>query len=519
MTKPQTIGERPAEPENVTTNVTVPEVPPAEQSDHQRAEESPTEDTLPSEEPQAATAPDNRGAEIAAKDAAPEAAPIGMEPVTPAPSEPHNDGRPKQAVRSAKKKHATKSVGVGKGNTAKKAAAAAGSSIPAAKTTTNVVVSNPLFSHSIIIPPAIDALFGMTTEERIAEVKRVCERDEVEALNSFVAPLTHWMNDLDYVLDNYGDVVDVLADHFNKQGRPQAKRATWGDLNFDSETLKYVDVKFGYKPEMAISWAGICHVFFNRSIRTMQRRKAYKAMLTSGETVVSPKPTNKGGQKKKGSQLQSTSGQASLSPEDEDCLRTGVSAARRYFEAQEAGKSDEAEEAKQEFLVISKMDSVNSQISGDRPNYKFLLIDLLSQVEKVGDRLPVALTRMCHEIRKRLGIDDASFGLKPEDRKPAQKPPDVAKPESTTARTQAKKTIKRDKHAKADGNGKSECPPMIINGLHIIKRKDGKCVVLDPTKEVNNTVAICDDLEKAVAAAKKKKPEQAQSAQADTKVA
>ncbi|MCU1308378.1 MAG: hypothetical protein JWN45_3073 [Acidobacteriaceae bacterium] len=148
------------------------------------------------------------------------------------------------------------------------------------------------FNHSIILPPAIDALFGLTSDERFAEVKRVCERDEVEALNTFVAPLTNWMNDVDYVLDNYSDVVDALEDHFNKPGRPDATRATWGSLRFESEMLNYIDEKFGYMTDTPISWGGICHVFFNRSIRTMQRRQAYKAMLTSGDTVIPPKKGN-----------------------------------------------------------------------------------------------------------------------------------------------------------------------------------------------------------------------------------
>jgi hypothetical protein len=158
------------------------------------------------------------------------------------------------------------------------------------ETTTNVAISKKSkFNQTIIIPAAIDALFGMTPAERFEEVKCACERNEVEALNTYVAPLTHWMNDLDYVLDNYAEVVEALEEHFNKPGRPEMGRATWGDLAFDDETVKYIDKKFGYKPETSISWGGICHVFFNRSIRTMQRRKAFQSMLTSGETVISPR--------------------------------------------------------------------------------------------------------------------------------------------------------------------------------------------------------------------------------------
>lgn len=36
-----------------------------------------------------------------------------------------------------------------------------------------------------------------------------------------------------------------LGDHFNRPSRPEATRATWGDLGFDSEALKYIGEKFG----------------------------------------------------------------------------------------------------------------------------------------------------------------------------------------------------------------------------------------------------------------------------------
>jgi len=103
-----------------------------------------------------------------------------------------------------------------------------------------------------------------------------------------------------------------------------------------------------------------------------------------------------------------------LAEEDVERMRTGCNAAVRYFDAEAKGHKEEAEKAKQEFLAISKAEALKSKIFGDQPNYKMLLIDLLSDVEKVGDKLPVALTRKCQAIRTRLGIDDASFGLSPE---------------------------------------------------------------------------------------------------------
>ena len=218
-----------------------------------------------------------------------EATITGTEPGPAAPAPARNVSH-KQGGRVPKRKGPLERSG----QAAKKVNAAEISATPPQEITTNVAISlSSQFSQTIVIPAALDALFGMTPEERVAEVMRLCERNEVEALNRYVAPLTRWLNDLDYILDNYADVVDALENHFNKPGRPDGKRARWSDLGFDASMLSYIDQKFGYKPEMPIVWAGICHVFFNRTIRTMQRRKAYKSMLTSGETLVPPKKPRK----------------------------------------------------------------------------------------------------------------------------------------------------------------------------------------------------------------------------------
>jgi hypothetical protein len=66
-----------------------------------------------------------------------------------------------------------------------------------------------------------------------------------------------------------------------------------GDLSLDTQTLKCISEKFGYTTDSPITWAGICHVFFNKSIRTMQRQKSYQAMLTSGETIVPHKNSSR----------------------------------------------------------------------------------------------------------------------------------------------------------------------------------------------------------------------------------
>ena len=222
------------------------------------------------------------------------------------------------------------------------------------------------------------------------------------------------------------------------------------------------------------SFKEFCETKLNRT------EQAVYAML--GDYSAKSKKAGGTGSKKKSQQ--STSGQSSLSHEDEVRLRTGANAAVRYFEGQEAGDSDKADEAKKEFMAISKMDSIHSIISGDQPNYRLLLIDLLSEVAKVGDRLPVPLTRMCQAIRNRLGIDDASFGLTPEDRGTPNSVP--AAPLSTAAATGS---------------------------------QDASAGSPENTATVNTLDAIGDDPTMAVAADKKKMPEQARSAQADTAVA
>jgi hypothetical protein len=204
--------------------------------------------------------------------------------------------------------------------------------------------------------------------------------------------------------------------------------------------------------------------------------------------------------------------------EDQERLRTGANAARRFFEAQDAGDQIKADDARKEFLAIAEAKPLASHIEGDQPNCRLLLIDLVSDVARVAEKLPVSLARKCEAIRKRLGIDDKSFGLKLEDRaqpKP-QHQPRAAEPETVPALAQSKQPVAEIKQSKANSNGKAEVLPTVVNGLHIVQRKDRKFVVFDPTKEENNTVAICAEMEEAVRAAQMKKPSEIQSAQIDS---
>ena len=112
-----------------------------------------------------------------------------------------------------------------------------------------------------------------------------------------------------------------------------------------------------------------------------------------------------------------------LSSEDVERMRTGLNAAVRHFEAEAAGDETKAEEAKQEFLGIAKAESLKSTISGDLPNYKLLLVQLLGMIEKVGEKVPMTLITNVRSIRKRIGLDDASFGL-PQTIAPEKKTPE-----------------------------------------------------------------------------------------------
>jgi hypothetical protein len=115
-----------------------------------------------------------------------------------------------------------------------------------------------------------------------------------------------------------------------------------------------------------------------------------------------------------------------LADEDVERMRTGCNAAARHFEAGEAGDKTKAEEAKKEFLEIAKAESLKSAITGDLPNYKLLLVQLLGMIEKVGEKVPMTLITHVRAIRKRIGIDDASFGLETADHKPPQGTPPAA---------------------------------------------------------------------------------------------
>ena len=94
-------------------------------------------------------------------------------------------------------------------------------------------------------------------------------------------------------------------------------------------------------------------------------------------------------------------------------LRAACFAASRYFEADDKGDKEEAKTAKAEFLAITNAASFKPLISGDVPNHLSITLDLLSEICKLNVKttLPMPLMRIVGATRKRLGLDDESFGI------------------------------------------------------------------------------------------------------------
>lgn len=104
-----------------------------------------------------------------------------------------------------------------------------------------------------------------------------------------------------------------------------------------------------------------------------------------------------------------------LASDDIERLRAACFAASRYLEADDKGNKEEAKMAKAEFLAITNAESFKPVISGDVPNYRSILFDLLAEICKLNKELPlpIPLMRVVDATRKRLGVDDESFGILP----------------------------------------------------------------------------------------------------------
>ncbi len=102
-----------------------------------------------------------------------------------------------------------------------------------------------------------------------------------------------------------------------------------------------------------------------------------------------------------------------IAREDIEQLRSACFAAARHFDAEANGNQAAAEKAKEEFLAISK---AKPWIFGDVPNYRLMLLELLAEIGKQNEELPMPTPLMCMAaaMRKRLGIDEQSFGIPPE---------------------------------------------------------------------------------------------------------
>lgn len=102
--------------------------------------------------------------------------------------------------------------------------------------------------------------------------------------------------------------------------------------------------------------------------------------------------------------------------EDVERMRTGLNAVARAKAAEAKGKKEEAAEAWKEYETIAQAEPLKSRIDGDQPNHRMLLFDLLSEIEKNGERImPVApmLMRKVTAMRKRLQLDNEALGLHP----------------------------------------------------------------------------------------------------------
>jgi hypothetical protein len=96
----------------------------------------------------------------------------------------------------------------------------------------------------------------------------------------------------------------------------------------------------------------------------------------------------------------------SLAQEDMQRLIAGNHAATRMVEAQEAGDEAAAEKAKKEFKAIAAAQPLKSVAF--QPDYKAtheMLVNLLALLEKYGEKVPVAVTVACREIRNKLDAD------------------------------------------------------------------------------------------------------------------
>jgi hypothetical protein len=99
--------------------------------------------------------------------------------------------------------------------------------------------------------------------------------------------------------------------------------------------------------------------------------------------------------------------------EDIERLRSACFAAARYFDAEDSGEKMEAAKAKAEFLAIKNAGFMKPLISRTVPNYRSMLMGLLTEICKQDEKLllPTPLMRSVAAMRKQLGVDEESFGI------------------------------------------------------------------------------------------------------------
>jgi hypothetical protein len=149
-----------------------------------------------------------------------------------------------------------------------------------------------------------------------------------------------------------------------------------------------------------------CGSFSEFCVKCLHRSQqaVYQMLSSDGEKRKKKKPDFK---------LPTTEPKPVLASVEVEQLRAACFAASRYFEADDKGDKEEAKTAKAEFLAITNAASFKPLISGDVPNHLSITLDLLSEICKLNVKttLPMPLMRIVGATRKRLGLDDESFGI------------------------------------------------------------------------------------------------------------
>jgi hypothetical protein len=229
-------------------------------------------------------------------------------------------------------------------------------------------------------------------------------------------------NDLSRTLQNTNSVPKWLAE---AEDRAQKLVNEFAPLCVKLKDLKplIVELQADFKKLKGSQTIFGCRSFKEFCDQKLERtEQAVYAMLGDYSKKQKSKKDGDGSKPQKPTLQQSLN----LSDEDLERMRTGLNAVARARAAEAVGDKAKSDEAWQEYETISQAESLKSTIAGDLPNYKLLLVQLLGMIEKVGEKVPMSLITHVRAIRKRIGVDDISFGLETADRKPPHGTPPAA---------------------------------------------------------------------------------------------